>query len=225
MGRLRPRSVFDVMAGIAFFIAIAGGGAYAAGTIGASDIKTDAVRSRHIKDGAVQNADLAARSVGTGKVINGSLLARDLSPDLFHPPAAHYVTFDDPDQGNPPHYWSSRKTIVEKGPMTLTGYCIKDVSDPAPKYSLAIQISVSGGTQATFTNYSKAEEPNGFGRAGATIPGQPGFFLVAWTDYRTSFFWYGGVPFSAITEKTGLDGVLSFGVLYHHTCEATFFGG
>jgi hypothetical protein len=75
--KLRPRSVYDVMAAIAFFIAVAGGSAYAAATIGASNIKNDAVRSRHIKDGEVKNPDLAANSVGTGKVIDGSLLAQD----------------------------------------------------------------------------------------------------------------------------------------------------
>jgi hypothetical protein len=56
--KLRPHSVYDVMAAIAFFIAVAGGSAYAAATIGASDIKNDAVLSRHIKDGEVKSSDL-----------------------------------------------------------------------------------------------------------------------------------------------------------------------
>jgi hypothetical protein len=77
--KLRPRSAYDVMAAIAFFIAVAGGSAYAATTIGASNIKNDAVRSRHIKDGAVKSPDLAANSVGTGKVTDGSLLAQDFN--------------------------------------------------------------------------------------------------------------------------------------------------
>jgi hypothetical protein len=68
------------MAAIAFFVVVAGGSAYAAATIGSSDIKNNAVLSRHIKDGAVKNADLGASSVGTGKVIDGSLLAQDLKP-------------------------------------------------------------------------------------------------------------------------------------------------
>jgi hypothetical protein len=75
--KLRPRSVYDVMAAIAFFIAVAGGSAYAAATIGSGDIKNDAVRSRHIKNGEVKNPDLGANSVGTGKVIDGSLLKQD----------------------------------------------------------------------------------------------------------------------------------------------------
>jgi hypothetical protein len=65
--RLRPRSVYDILGAIAFFVVIAGGGAYAAATIGASDIRNDAVRSYHIKDGQVTHADLAANSVGNAK--------------------------------------------------------------------------------------------------------------------------------------------------------------
>src|SRR3954468_1758449 len=75
--KLRPRSAYDVMAAIALFIAVAGGSAYAAATIGAGDIKNSAVLSRHIKNGAVKRADLGANSVSTGKVIDGSLLKRD----------------------------------------------------------------------------------------------------------------------------------------------------
>jgi hypothetical protein len=61
---------------LALFVAL-GGSAYAAATIGPANIQNDAVRSRHIKDGQVKNPDLAANSVGTGKVIDGSLLKQD----------------------------------------------------------------------------------------------------------------------------------------------------
>jgi hypothetical protein len=61
------------MAAVAFFVAIAGGGAYAAAQIGAADIKNDAVRSNHIRDGEVTSADLAPNAVGTRNVIDGSL--------------------------------------------------------------------------------------------------------------------------------------------------------
>jgi len=76
--KLRPRSAYDVMAAIAFFIAVAGGSAYAAATIGSGKIKNDAVLSRHIKNGEVKNPDLAANSVGSGKVINNSLTGADI---------------------------------------------------------------------------------------------------------------------------------------------------
>jgi hypothetical protein len=42
---------------VALFVAL-GGSAYATATIGANNIKNDAVRSRHIKDGAVKAADI-----------------------------------------------------------------------------------------------------------------------------------------------------------------------
>jgi hypothetical protein len=74
---LRPRSAYDILALVAFFIAVAGGGAYAAATIGAGDIKDNAVHSNHILNGAVQKADLAANSVGSGKVNDGTLLRQD----------------------------------------------------------------------------------------------------------------------------------------------------
>lgn len=61
---------------LALFVALSGS-AYAAATIGAGDIKDNAVHSRHIKDGAVGNHKLAPDSVTTGKVRDESLLAQD----------------------------------------------------------------------------------------------------------------------------------------------------
>jgi len=77
--RLQPRSAYDLMAAIALFIAVGGGGAYAAATIGARDIKNNAIHSRHIKDGQVKHVDLGANSVGFGNVKSGSLRPRDLN--------------------------------------------------------------------------------------------------------------------------------------------------
>lgn len=87
LSRLRAHLNYaNVMATVAVFVAL-GGGAYAAATIGARDIRSDAVRSRHIASQAVQTSDIARRavtgsrlargSVGTGKVRNRSLRARD----------------------------------------------------------------------------------------------------------------------------------------------------
>jgi hypothetical protein len=70
--KLRPRSAYDVMAAMALFVAVAGGSAYAAATIGSGNLKNDAVRSRHIKNG-----DIGANAVRTGKVADGSLLKQD----------------------------------------------------------------------------------------------------------------------------------------------------
>jgi hypothetical protein len=75
---LRRPSHGTVVAYLALFVAL-GGSAYAAATIGPSNIKNDAVRSRHIKDGAVKNPDLGANSVGTGKVLDNTLTGADIN--------------------------------------------------------------------------------------------------------------------------------------------------
>jgi hypothetical protein len=75
--RLRTRATCEnVVATLALFLAL-GGSAYAAATIGAANIKDNAIHSNHIADGQVKNQDLAPSSIGGGKVIDGSLLARD----------------------------------------------------------------------------------------------------------------------------------------------------
>ena len=58
--RIRERlSYANVMATVAVFGVLAGGGAYAASKIGPKDIAKNAVRSKHIKNGQVRAADLA----------------------------------------------------------------------------------------------------------------------------------------------------------------------
>jgi hypothetical protein len=78
----RQLSYANVMSTIAVFAAL-GGGAYAAATIGAKDIKRNAVRakhikknqiaSRHLKKGAVTNAKIAAGAITTGKLRDGAV--------------------------------------------------------------------------------------------------------------------------------------------------------
>ena len=89
--KVRPRSVYDVMALIACVGVIAGGTAYAANTIGSSDVIDESLLSQDIKNGevkatelagaAVTNSKLGANSVGSGKVIDENLTALDLGPD------------------------------------------------------------------------------------------------------------------------------------------------
>ena len=74
--RLRAHFRQQFVGYLALFVAL-GGSAYAAATIGPNDIKNNAVRSNHIKDGRVAKADLATNSVGTKKVTDGSLLKQD----------------------------------------------------------------------------------------------------------------------------------------------------
>ena len=79
LARFRPNLTYaNVMATIAVFLAL-GGGAYAAATVGSSQIKKNAILSRHIKNGQVKTSDLAPNSVGGGKIIDGSLGSPDLA--------------------------------------------------------------------------------------------------------------------------------------------------
>ena len=75
LDRLQQRLTYaNVMATIAVFGVLAGGGAYAASKIGASDIaknavrskhiKKSAVKSKHVKDGQLRVADLADEAKG-----------------------------------------------------------------------------------------------------------------------------------------------------------------
>ena len=60
MKRIREHLTYgNVMATIAVFGVVAGGGAYAASKIGPRDIAQNAVRSKHIKNGQVRTQDLA----------------------------------------------------------------------------------------------------------------------------------------------------------------------
>jgi hypothetical protein len=86
--RLRPRSVYDVLAAVAFFVALSTGGAYAANTIFSSDIvdgevKTpdlagEAVTGPKLKPGAVGTDRLADGAVTTDKVKDNNLGGRDV---------------------------------------------------------------------------------------------------------------------------------------------------
>ena len=81
--RLRPRSLYDVLATLAFFGVVTGGVAYAANTIGSSDIIDESILSRDIKNGQVGTGDLAANAVRTGKVLDESLTGHDIKDDTI----------------------------------------------------------------------------------------------------------------------------------------------
>jgi hypothetical protein len=88
-GRIRRPTHATVVSYLALFVALATGSAWAAATIGAGDIKDNAIRSRHIKDGqvlrhdvadgAVSNPKLGSDSVTTDKVLDESLTGADVS--------------------------------------------------------------------------------------------------------------------------------------------------
>ncbi len=66
-----------VVAYAALFVALTGT-AWAAATIGPGNIKDDAVRSKHIKDGQVKKHDLHANSVVSGKIADGTVSTSDI---------------------------------------------------------------------------------------------------------------------------------------------------
>jgi hypothetical protein len=66
-----------VISYLALFVALSGT-AWAAATIGADDIKRNAVRSKHIKKKQVKKSDLNTNSVGSGKVIDNSITGTDV---------------------------------------------------------------------------------------------------------------------------------------------------
>lgn len=70
----------NVVSVLALILALAGTGgvAYAHGKIGSGDLKTNAVKSRHIANGHVRTPDLKNNSVQGNKVKNGSLRGVDI---------------------------------------------------------------------------------------------------------------------------------------------------
>ena len=73
LGKLRPRSIYDVMAAIACFVALAGGTAYAADTIRTGDIVDNQVFTTDVRDdtlgfGGLQRQDLGPNAVGSSEI-------------------------------------------------------------------------------------------------------------------------------------------------------------
>jgi hypothetical protein len=81
MRKLRRPSHSTIVAYLALFIALGAGGAYAADTIGSSDVIDESLLSRDIKNGQVRGGDIALDSIGSARVINGSLSGADIGPD------------------------------------------------------------------------------------------------------------------------------------------------
>jgi hypothetical protein len=80
--RLRARLTYaNVVATLALFIAVSTGGAYAANTIGSSDVIDESLLSQDIKNGEVKTADIGADAMTSSKLANGSVQNSDLGPD------------------------------------------------------------------------------------------------------------------------------------------------
>jgi hypothetical protein len=82
--RLRPRSIYDVMAAIACFGVLLGGTAYAANTIGTGDIIDNQVTTADVRDdnlgfGGLVSQDLAAGSVRASEIADGQVFGIDVA--------------------------------------------------------------------------------------------------------------------------------------------------
>jgi hypothetical protein len=78
--RLRRGLTFaNVCSCIALFVALGTGGAYAANTIGSSDIIDESIQSVDIKNGEVKTPDLAAGGVTSGKIADGAVANADVA--------------------------------------------------------------------------------------------------------------------------------------------------
>lgn len=86
MAGLRGRLTYaNVVATLALFIALTGGVVWAADKITSRDIAPDAVKSRHIKDGAVNAAELGPNSVGTTSLQDAAITETKLAPNSVGP--------------------------------------------------------------------------------------------------------------------------------------------
>ena len=79
LSRLRPRSIYDVMAAIACVAALGTGTAYAADTIGSADIIDESILSADIKNAEVKGTDLASDAVTGSKVLDNALTGADIN--------------------------------------------------------------------------------------------------------------------------------------------------
>jgi hypothetical protein len=89
LDKLRPRSIYDVMAAIACFGALAGGTAYAAnewtgenivdGSLTGADIFNNTVSGADITNGSLTGADVFDNTIGAADVTNNSLTGSDVA--------------------------------------------------------------------------------------------------------------------------------------------------
>jgi hypothetical protein len=77
LGKLRPRSAYDVCAVLALFVAL-GGTAYAVNTIGSADVINDSLLSEDIKNATVRGGDLAPGTISNTRIADGTLQSADV---------------------------------------------------------------------------------------------------------------------------------------------------
>jgi hypothetical protein len=98
--KLRPRSIYDVMAAIGCLAAVVGGTAYAANTVGSSDIIDETILSADIKNGEVKSVDIGNGEILSADVKDQSLTTFDVSTFLGADIVDGTVTGDDVDESS-----------------------------------------------------------------------------------------------------------------------------
>jgi hypothetical protein len=83
LAKLRPRSVYDVLAAIGCFAALTTGVAYAAETIGSDDVINESLLSEDIKNGTVAAGDIREGTIGSGRIADNSLGSVDIRNDTL----------------------------------------------------------------------------------------------------------------------------------------------
>jgi hypothetical protein len=78
LSKLRPRSLYDVLAAAGFFIALGTGGAYAANEWNGSNIQDGTLTGADIQDLSLGLPDYGANSISTGKLKDGDVRTQDL---------------------------------------------------------------------------------------------------------------------------------------------------
>jgi hypothetical protein len=78
LAKLRPRSVYDILAAIGCFAALTTGVAYAAETIGTDDVINDSLLGEDIKQATVRGGDIALNTIATSRLTDNSLLSVDV---------------------------------------------------------------------------------------------------------------------------------------------------
>ncbi len=84
MRKLRSRLTYaNVMSTLAVGLVVAGGTAYAANTIGSSDIIDESIQSQDVKNGEVKSTDVGNNQVQSADIKNGSLNDEDIAQETF----------------------------------------------------------------------------------------------------------------------------------------------
>jgi hypothetical protein len=83
LAKLRPRSIYDILAAIGCFAALTTGVAYAAETIGSDDVINDSLLSEDIKNETLRGGDLAPGTIGSSRVADGTLVSSDVHDDAL----------------------------------------------------------------------------------------------------------------------------------------------